>query len=109
MKNKKNYLDYIPKISSRNTWEEKDGIVTINMVHKGFYHKFAQIIFKTPRVSHIDLDEFGSFIWHCIDGEKTVYDISLLVKEKFGEKAEPLYERLIKFIIILKNNKFITY
>ena len=109
MKNKKNYLDYIPKVSNRNTWEENEGIVTINMIPRGFYHKLAQFIFKTPKVSHIDLDEFGSFVWKCIDGVKSIYDISVLVKEKFGENAEPLYERLIKFFVILKNNRFIEY
>lgn len=104
---KKNYLDYIPSISNRNTWDEEDGIVTIHMAHKGFYHRIAQMVFKKPKVSHIKLDEFGSFVWLNIDGKKSVYDISMLVKEKFGEKAEPLYERLIKFFQILKNNKFV--
>lgn len=108
MKNKKNALDLIPVISDRNKWDEADGIVTIHMEHKGFYHRFAQLFFKTPKVSHIDLDEFGSFVWKNIDGQKSVYEISALVKNKFGEKAEPLYERLLKFFMILKNNKFIT-
>ena len=109
MKNKKNFLDCIPYINDGNTWDEKDGMVTVNMVNKGFYHKLAQLVFKTPRVSHIELDEFGSFVWMRIDGKRTVYDISELVKEKFGEKAEPLYERLIKFFVILKNNKFVKF
>jgi len=104
---KKNYLDYIPSISGKNIWDEEEGIVTVHMAHRGFYHKFAQLFFKTPKVSHIKLDEFGSFVWLNIDGQKSVYDISLLVKERFGEKAEPLYERLIKFFQILKNNRFV--
>ena len=107
MKKKENFLDYIPSINDENTWDEKDGIVTVNMIHKGFYHKLAQKVFKTPKVSHIALDEFGSFVWKCIDGEKSVYDIAMLVKEKYGDKAEPLYERLVKYFQILKNNRFI--
>ncbi len=107
MKKKENFLDYIPSINTKNTWDEKDGIVTINMVHRGFYHKLAQKVFKTPKISRIDLDEFGSFVWKSIDGNKTVYEIAMLVKEKFGDKAEPLYERLVKYFQILKNNKFV--
>ena len=107
MMKKKNFLDYIPSINGRNTWDEKDGIVTINMVHRGFYHKLAQIVFKTPKISHISLDEFGSFVWLQIDGKRSVYDISLLVKDKFKEKAEPLYERIVKFFGILRDNRFV--
>jgi hypothetical protein len=42
-----------------------------------------------------------------IDGERNVYQIAELVRDKFGDKAEPLYDRLIKFMVILENNKFI--
>ena len=60
---KKNYLDYIPVISEKNTWSEEDGVVTIHMVHRGFYAWIAQKFFHRPRVSHIDLDAMGSFIF----------------------------------------------
>jgi Coenzyme PQQ synthesis protein D (PqqD). len=63
--------------------------------------------FFTPETYKIDLDEFGTFIWMSIDGERTIYEIAELLKDKFGEKAEPLYDRLIKFMVILENNKFI--
>ena len=99
---KRNFLDYIPRINEKNAWEENNNIVTIIMEHKGFYNKLAQIAFKTPKISRIDLDEFGSFVWKCIDGTRTVHDISVLVKEEYKEKAEPLYERLVKFFQILK-------
>ncbi len=49
----------------------------------------------------------GSFIWKQIDGKKTIYEIALLVKDRYQEEAEPLYDRLIQYINILKNNKFI--
>ena len=54
-------------------------------------------------------DHFGSFIWKQIDGKKDVYQIGRLVKDKFGEEAEPLYERLAKFLHILRSNDFILY
>ena len=109
-KKQENYLDYIPVISEKNTWDVKeDGMVTIHMIHRGFYAWIAQTFFHRPRVSHIDLDAMGSFIFQRIDGQRTVGDIALLVKAEFGQKAEPLYDRLVKYMQILRNNGFIRY
>jgi len=106
---KKNFLDFIPEYSDKITWSQKDGIVTVDMYHKGFFPWIAQRFFKKPKVSHIALDKFGSFIWLQIDGHTNVYDIANLVKEKFGDEAEPLYPRLVKYMQILKNNNFISF
>ena len=109
-KKQENYLDYIPVISEKNTWDvTEDGMVTIHMIHRGFYAWIAQRFFHRPRVSHIDLDAMGSFIFQRIDGQRTVGDIALLVKAEFGQKAEPLYDRLVKYMQILRNNGFIRY
>ena len=110
-KKTENYLDYIPAISPRNTWDvdEDDGLVTVHMVHRGFYAAIAQKFFHRPRVSHIHLDTNGSFIFRHIDGKRTVEDIAELVKAEFGKDAEPLYDRLVKYMQILYDNKFIYY
>lgn len=72
-KKSENYLDFIPVINPKNDWSEgEDGIATIHMVHRGFYATIAQKVFHTPRVSHIKLDEYGSFLWKRINGERTV-------------------------------------
>ena len=31
-----NYLDYVPMANPKNNWDEKDGVVTIHMIHRGF-------------------------------------------------------------------------
>ena len=49
----------------------------------------------------------GSFLWPLLEGEKTVSEIGQAVKEEFGDKAEPLYERLVKYLEILKSYRFI--
>ena len=109
-KQKENYLDYVPVISQKNSWDVgQDGKVTVHMVHKGFYHTIAQRFFDRPRVSHIDLDEQGSFVFAQIDGKRTIGEIALLVKEKFPEEDNVLYSRLIKYMQILRNNKFIYF
>lgn len=109
-KKKENYLDFIPVVNGQNTWDRgEDGVVTIHMVNRGFYNTMAQKLFHTPRVSHIKLDEYGSFLWMRIDGVKTVGQLALELKEAYGERAEPLYDRLVKYMQILHNNRFIMF
>lgn len=63
---------------------------------------------KSPHYK-IKLDDIGSFIWCLCDGRKTVKEISRKLREKFGDKVEPLYERLGIFFQNLEKNKFITF
>lgn len=106
-KKAENYLDYVPVINSKNNWDETEGMVTIHMVHRGVYAKIAQKVFHTPRVSNIDLDPYGSFLWQQIDGQRSVAQLAQIMSRQFGKDAEPLYNRLVKYIQILRNNRFI--
>lgn len=107
---KKNYLDYIPVPNPDYEWDaDKDGIVTVHVKNKGIYNKIAQKVFHRPEISHIKLDKYGSFAWQQMSSERTVYDISKIVKEHFGKEAEPVVERLVQFFQICYQNKFIGY
>ena len=46
----------------------------------------------------LDLDYIGSLVYPLCDGEHTVAEIAALLKERFGEKVEPLEGRLTLFI-----------
>lgn len=106
---KKNFLDYVPVISEKNDWHEEDNIVVIDMKHTGLFDKAAQKFWHRPSVSHIKLDEFGSFVWKSIDGKRDIEQIAKLLKEEFGDDVEPLYDRLVEYLKILYNNGFIKY
>lgn len=110
MKNKKqqpNYLDMIPVRNPEINWTtDESGIVTLEIENKGVANRIAQKLLKKPKITYIHLDENGSFIWPLIDGKKTVMDIAALVEEHFGEKAKPLYERLVRFFQILESYHF---
>lgn len=108
-KDTKNYLDFVPVKNLKIHWSANDfGIVTLNVVRTSFFDKIAQKVFKVPYKSDIKLDKHGSFVWTCIDNNKSIYEISKEVKSHFGKDAEPLIERLITFINILYDNKFVT-
>lgn len=110
VKEKKNFMDFVPCPNPLYTWDaDKKGIVTVHVVNTGFYNRLAQELFKRPRISHIKLDEYGSFVWQQMDGKRTVYEISELVKQNFGKEAEPVINRLVKYLQILYDNKFIGY
>jgi len=44
-----------------------------------------------------------------IDGERTVMELAALQKEHFGEAAEPLYPRIVKYFQILESYHFISF
>ncbi|NLD10885.1 PqqD family protein [Aminicella lysinilytica] len=106
---KDNYLDKIPVRNGDFAWTENNGLVTVQQENTGVYNTLAQKFFKSPRVSNVDLDKFGSFVWLQIDGERSIYEIGVLVKAKFGKDAEPLYERLAKYFYTLENVHFVSY
>lgn len=109
-KKKENYLDYVPRQNARYEWSKNEkGNVVVRVHNTGLFNRVAQLLFRRPKYSNIELDEFGSFVWEQIDGVKNVYEIGIQVKEHFGEKAEPLYERLAKFVTILRNNGYVVY
>lgn len=58
-KKNQNYLEKIPVRNPEFSWkEDQQGIVTVDMVHKGIFDKLAQKLWVTPRVSHVKLDRF---------------------------------------------------
>ena len=109
-KTDENYLDRIPVRAEHIKWSQNDdGIVTLDIENKGFFNRIAQKLFKRPKISHIHLDKYGSFVWLLIDSERTIFDIGADVDTHFGEKSHPLYERLAKFFQILESYHFIIW
>ena len=106
----KNYLEGIPlRHKSLNWWKNEEGLVTLEIENTGLFHRIAQWFFKKPKISYVHLDEMGSFVWPLLDGEKDLIRIGECVKEHFGEKAEPLYERLAKYFQILESYHFVEW
>lgn len=104
-----NYLDFKPQTNPEIGWNTDDkGVVTLEIENKGWANRIAQKLFKKPKISYVHLDEMGSFVWPLIDGNRSITDISVFVSEHFGEKAEPLYERLAKFFQILESYHFVS-
>lgn len=110
MKNKsENYLERVPCRADIEWKCDENGIVTLEIENKGFFNKMAQKILKKPKITYIHLDETGSFVWPEIDGKRDIAAIGEVVEKKFGEKAQPLYERLAKYFQILESYGFVHF
>ena len=113
MKQKKNIENFLERKPARAEWfcwsVDDIGKVTLEIENKGLMNRICQKLFQKPPVSYVHLDDMGSFLWPVMDGEKTIIDLGVLVKERFGEDAEPLYERLAKYMQILESYRFIVW
>ncbi|MBR5134181.1 MAG: PqqD family protein [Clostridia bacterium] len=106
----KNYLEQKPMRNEKYAWSaDENGIVTLEVENTGIANRIAQKLFKKPKTSYVHLDEMGSFVWPRIDGETDLIVLGEAVKEHFGDKAEPLYERLAKYFQILHSYGFVTW
>lgn len=114
MSNKKNksenFLERTPLRPEGIEWSaDENGIVTLHIENTGVFNRLAQKFFKKPKISYVHLDEMGSFVWPLLGEDKNIIAIGEAVKEHFGEKAEPLYERLAKYFQILDSYHFIDW
>ena len=56
-----------------------------------------------PETFRLRLDEYGTAAWGAIDGRRDVGQISDLMRERFGDLAEPAEGRLVEFLRRLRN------
>ena len=105
-----NYLEKIPMRPEEIGWStDEKGIVTLDIENTGVMNRIAQKLFHKPKVTHVHLDATGSFVWPLLDGKKNIIELGELVKEQFGEEAEPLYPRIVKYFQIMESYEFVHF
>lgn len=57
----------------------------------------------------VNLDEYGTAVWECCDGATPVAAIASTLQQRFGEKIEPLTERLSLFVQQLEQKKLVRF
>ena len=90
---------------------EKTGDGRIMLIYPKFQNRFLQK-YLLPLLAkpnfRIRLDDYGSFIWQRCDGQTDVAQIALEVRAEFGEKVEPVYERISMFLKRMQSEQFIS-
>ena len=104
-----NLLDLIPV---RNLeWVDNEQNLVVLLKPKFSNRWLAKYIL--PRMKRpnyrISLDAFGSAVWNSCDGKNTVAEIGEKLKKEFGDRVEPVYERLALFFQQLERSRFIRF
>lgn len=104
--NNEEVLNIVYKVSDGLEYQvNAENIVTILEKQDHKIQKFMRKLrFKIPQYKKIDLDEYGSFVFLLIDGKNTIKEIGEGLQRKYGENANPLYERLLLFLNHIETN-----
>lgn len=104
-----NYLEVRP-IRNYNETVDENNLVTV-LIPK-FKNRFA-VKFVIPYMQHkffkVKLDEFGSAAWLLIDKRRNVGEIAAELVKQFGEKIQPVEERLTRFFTGIYEQRLITF
>lgn len=103
-----NLLDLKP-LRNLLHWETGENGLIVLLVPK-FQNRYL-VKWLMPRLAkpnfRVKLDAYGSFVWSQCDGNTTVAEMAERMREKFGEKAEPLYDRIARFLQRLEREDFL--
>ena len=104
-----NLMEMIPyRIYSHETSENGKVSVLVPRFHNKILAKIFNARLRDPFV-RVNFDEFGSSAWLEINGQINVYTISQNLLQKHGEKIQPVFERVSKFLNQLYVYKFINF
>lgn len=111
-KNLQTYADILPCIPVGNfDFETESDTGRIIVLRPKYISKWAEK-FVMPLLKQkyfrVKLDELGSLVWKYCDGNNSVQELIGILQEHYGESQEQLAERLVKFIMHLQKQKFIT-
>lgn len=104
-----NYLEVRP---IRNYGETVDENNLVTVLIPKFKNRFA-LKFVLPYMQHkffkVKLDELGSAAWLLIDNKRSVGEIATELVKQFGEKIQPVEERLTRFFTGIYEQRLITF
>lgn len=104
-----NLLTLRPKWN--RAWEKTENGLAVIMVPKFGNHRLGKWITKKLKRPNyrLKLDEIGSFVWEHCNGSENVQEIGEKLMKKYGDKVEPVYDRLAIFFNRLERSKSIIW
>jgi hypothetical protein len=109
MENKDNILDYVPV---QNCQWDMDGKGHVFLIKEKTKNKLLKkIIGWLGRCQdfHIHLDELGSAAWLQADGQRTILEIGVILRQTLAAKIEPAETRLAQFFAMLARDRFVRW
>ena len=92
-------------------WEEVDGRAVVlrpEPVSVGFQGLMDRF-FHQMSAHRIRLADVGSFAWVHFDGERTVGEVGELMRSEFGDRVDPVEERLGRLVWVMRREGFLAY
>ena len=92
-------------------WEEVDDRVIVlrpEPVSVGFRGLMDRFFHKMS-AHRIRLDDVGGFAWRHLDGERTVAEVGDLMRGEFGNRVDPVEERLGRMVWTMRREGFLAY
>ena len=88
--------------------EDKEGKVVLlrPKLGSGCLGRWMSLQLQNP-FYRIRLDEVGTLVWQCCDGQTKLAEIVTRMRQRFGAQVEPVEERLFQFIGQLHRAKLI--
>lgn len=93
-------LGSVYRIDARLEFDIDDRrIVTVRRRQNHWIQRLARKLgLRIPAWRNIALDDYASFVFLQIDGQRTVAEIGENLLAHYGEAAQPLYPRLMMFL-----------
>ncbi|MGB3563158.1 MAG: PqqD family protein [Thermoanaerobaculia bacterium] len=104
-----NLLELAPVRVAR--WQQVEDRVVVDRPkpHARFPRILLEWLSHLMAVKSLRLDEVGSFAWQLLDGEHTVGQVAVAVRERFGDAVEPAEERLGHLVRLLRQEGLLAY
>jgi hypothetical protein len=104
-------LEMIPQLKAHLRLEREEGAAEAALIlpRTSWLERMSIKYLKQPAAIRVQLDALGAFVLSHCNGQHTVQQIADKVQERFGEEAEPLLPRLIKFMQIVEANGWIVW
>ena len=92
-------------------WQEIDDRVVVERPRPGArgWRGLGERVSYLLSMRKIRLDERGSFLWHLVDGERSVAEVAEAMRLEFGEEVEPAEERVGHLIRLLRRERLLAY
>ncbi|MCY9774173.1 PqqD family protein [Paenibacillus larvae] len=105
----RNLLDMKPMLKDHIRFVSEEDQSRVEIERKNWLERLSVKWMKQPPTRNIHLDPLGAAVIRQCEGTRTVQQIADRVYEEFGEEAEPLLPRLVKFIEIMELNDWLSW
>ncbi|WP_422657212.1 PqqD family peptide modification chaperone [Paenibacillus sp. EC2-1] len=104
-----NLLDMVPLLKEGLTIEQGNDFVIVFMPRQSWIERQAVRFLNQPAIIKVKLDDLGAAVATRCDGQHSISDIAMSLQVEFGEAAEPLIPRLVKFVELMEVNQWIEW